>query len=48
MIGTADTKGQLRAERSDRGKGRMYRLSYQGKDKAGNTVACTAPVFVAR
>jgi hypothetical protein len=42
--GTADTSGQLRAERY--GKDRIYTLTYQGKDLAGNTKNCLATVTV--
>jgi hypothetical protein len=43
-IGTADTTGQLRAERY--GTDRTYTLTYQGKDLAGNTKDCSATVTV--
>jgi len=42
--GTADTSGQLRAERY--GTTRTYTLTYQGKDLAGNTKNCQATVTV--
>jgi hypothetical protein len=42
--GTADTSGQLRAERY--GGARTYALTYQGKDLAGNTTNCQATVTV--
>jgi hypothetical protein len=42
--GTADTSGQLRAERY--GGTRTYTLTYQGKDLAGNTKSCQATVTV--
>ena len=42
--GTADTSGQLRAERY--GKDRVYTLTYQGKDLSGNTKTCSATVTV--
>jgi len=42
--GTADTSGQLRAERY--GGARIYTLTYQGKDLAGNTKTCQATVTV--
>jgi HYR domain len=42
--GTADTSGQLRAERY--GGARTYTLTYQGKDLAGNTKNCQATVTV--
>ena len=45
-VGTADTAGQLRAERGGRGKGRVYSISYEGRDAAGNTAGCTATVSV--
>ena len=44
--GTADTAGQLRAERADTGPGRVYALTYEGSDVAGNTAQCTATVTV--
>jgi hypothetical protein len=46
-VGTPDTSGQLRAERSGTGNGRVYTLTYQVKDVAGNTATCTATVTVA-
>lgn len=42
--GTADTSGQLRAERYS--GARIYTLTYQGKDVAGNTTNCQATVTV--
>jgi hypothetical protein len=45
-IGTADTTGQLRAERADTGPGRIYTLTYEGSDVAGNTARCSATVTV--
>jgi hypothetical protein len=45
-IGTADTTGQLRAERADTGPGRTYTLTYEGADVAGNTAQCSATVTV--
>jgi hypothetical protein len=45
-IGTADTEGELRAERSGRGQGRIYTLIYSGADAAGNDAACTVTVEV--
>lgn len=44
--GTADTSGQLRAERSGGGTGRVYTLTYQGADQAGNTATCSVMVTV--
>jgi hypothetical protein len=43
-IGSADPNGQLRAERY--GKDRIYTLTYQGEDKAGNKKTCSATVTV--
>ncbi|HEX9597845.1 MAG TPA: thrombospondin type 3 repeat-containing protein [Gaiellaceae bacterium] len=45
-IGTADTEGLLRAERSGNGPGRTYTLTYTGADVAGNTATCAALVRV--
>jgi hypothetical protein len=42
--GTADTGGQLRAERF--GADRIYTLTYQGMDAAGNTKTCATTVTV--
>jgi probable HAF family extracellular repeat protein len=42
--GTDDTSGQVRTERYR--KERIYTLTYQGKDLAGNTRACQATVTV--
>jgi hypothetical protein len=41
-IGTPDTAGLVRAERSGPGTGRIYRTYYIGTDGAGNTTACMA------
>jgi hypothetical protein len=43
-INEPDTSGQLRAERY--GKDRLYTLTYQGEDKAGNKTTCSATVTV--
>jgi hypothetical protein len=43
-IGTADTSGQVRAERYR--TDRIYTLTYRGKDVAGNTKTCQATVRV--
>jgi hypothetical protein len=43
-VGTADTSGQLRAERSTTGRGRVYTLTYVARDVAGNTRTCTTTV----
>lgn len=45
-VGTRDTNGKLRAERSGLGDGRVYTLAYAGMDAAGNTAACAALVTV--
>jgi microsomal dipeptidase-like Zn-dependent dipeptidase len=44
--GTPDTSGQLRAERSGKGSGRLYSLVYEGSDLAGNRTTCTTTVSV--
>lgn len=44
--GTPDRKGQLRAERSDRGRERIYCITYEAVDRAGNTARATATVVV--
>jgi hypothetical protein len=43
-IGEPDTQGQLRAERY--GTNRIYTITYEGKDKAGNRTTCSATVTV--
>jgi hypothetical protein len=43
---TADTTGQVRAERSGGGSGRIYTLTYRGMDIAGNTATCNTTVTV--
>ena len=45
-LGTADTAGLLRAERAGSGSGRVYTLTYVGRDEAGNERTCTATVSV--
>jgi hypothetical protein len=45
-VGTPDVQGLLRAERSGTGNGRLYSLTYSGRDAAGNTALC-APAQVA-
>ena len=39
-IGTPDTSGFIRAERSGNGSGRAYSLFYEGRDLAGNVTSC--------
>jgi hypothetical protein len=46
VVGTPDTSGQLRAERSPAGSGRVYTLTYTGIDAAGNRASCTSTVSV--
>jgi hypothetical protein len=46
VVGTADSSGMLRAERSGKGTGRVYTLSYTGSDGAGNSSSCGATVTV--
>jgi len=45
-VGTADTSGQVRADRLGSGDGRVYSLSYSGSDRAGNSAICTVTVTV--
>jgi Nidogen-like len=44
--GSSSTKGYVRAERLGTGNGRIYTLTYQGRDVAGNTKTCSATVTV--
>ena len=46
VLGTADTGGLVRAERTHQGPGRVYSLIYQGQDGAGNGATCTTRVMV--
>ena len=46
VAGTADTAGQLRAERASKGNGRVYTLKYVARDVAGNERTCTTTVTV--
>ena len=46
VVGTADTSGFLRAERSGKGQGRVYTLTYKGSDVAGNSATCRTSVTV--
>jgi hypothetical protein len=45
-VGTPDTSGKLRAEPNLFGPDRVYSLTYQGSDVAGNHTTCTATVTV--
>ena len=45
-VGKPDTQGQLRAERSGLGSGRVYTLTYQALDAAGNVQTCSATATV--
>ena len=45
-LNSADTAGQLRAERANAGRGRKYTLTYVGSDGAGNQRTCTTVVSV--
>jgi phospholipase D-like protein len=44
--GTSDASGQLRAERSGAGSGRIYTLTFAGRDRAGNQATCSDTVQV--
>ncbi len=46
IVGTSDTSGLLRAERSGIGNGRVYNLTYEGMDLAGNLATCSVTVTV--
>ncbi len=41
-IGTADAAGFVRAERSPKGPGRVYRFAFESRDAAGNIGSCGA------
>jgi sugar lactone lactonase YvrE len=45
-IGTPDTSGFVRAERSGKGAGRIYTLVYEAADRAGNTATCSVSLAV--
>jgi hypothetical protein len=47
-FGTADFEFSLRAERSARGSGRTYTVTYEVEDASGNTASAQATVFVPR
>jgi hypothetical protein len=46
ILGQPSTALLLRAERSGRGNGRVYTLTYTGRDVAGNSAVCSATVTV--
>ena len=46
LVGTSSTAGSLKADRLGNGNGRVYTLTYQGKDNAGNVATCVATVTV--
>jgi N-acetylneuraminic acid mutarotase len=47
VVGTSSTNGKLRAARNDEKEtGRVYTLTYQGSDMAGNTATCAVKVRV--
>lgn len=46
VVGTADTGGQVRAERSGNGSRRLYTLTYTAMDLAGNSASCSAIISV--
>jgi sugar lactone lactonase YvrE len=49
MIGTPDTAGLVRAERSGRGAGRVYSFRFETRDAAGNSATCAvATAAIAR
>jgi hypothetical protein len=41
VIGTPDTSGFVRAERSGLGGARTYTAVYEGRDQAGNVASCS-------
>jgi hypothetical protein len=45
-VGTASTSGLLKADRLGSGSDRVYTLTYQGQDNAGNVANCTTTVTV--
>ena len=45
-IGAASDTGFLRASRLGSGSGRIYTLTYEGSDRAGNIASCTTSVLV--
>jgi len=45
-VGSTSLSGSLRAKRSGNSSGRVYTLGYMGRDRAGNTAACSTEVEV--
>lgn len=45
-VGTADTNGQLLADRDGSDSGRVYTLVYVGTDQAGNSASCSTTIAV--
>jgi hypothetical protein len=45
-FGTLDTSFSVRAERAEKGNGRVYTIAYMATDKAGNTAVATFTVTV--
>ena len=45
-VGSASTTGQLRAEHLAKSPGRVYTLTWEGTDQAGNAASCSATVTV--
>jgi hypothetical protein len=45
-VNTPDTSGQVRAERTGPGEGRIYRVYYTGFDLAGNSKSCAVQLAV--
>ncbi len=48
VVGSPSVTGQLRAERSGKGAGRKYTLTYIADDVAGNHGTCVTTVIVPR
>jgi hypothetical protein len=46
VLGSPSTTGKLRARRLGSGTGRVYTLTYEGADRAGNVAMCTTAVTV--
>lgn len=45
-VGSTSLSGTLRAKRAGNGTGRFYSFGYEGRDRAGNTAACSTKVTV--